>query len=524
MDIQINEEIINEGLILIEDKILMLGDKRLTDFNLPEPRRDTLHMNNLQYLRELSYNTDTLADYVRENENKLVVDQRVAYDTILQSVYNNKGIVFFLDAPGGTGKTFLINLLLAKIRAAGKIAVAVASSGIAATLLSGGKTAHSTFKLPINITQQETAVCSIRKNGALAKILQESVLVVWDECTMTHKVHIEAVNRTLKDIRSSPGLMGGLTFVFSGDFRQTLPVIAKGTRADTVKACLKSTPIWQHVEKLKLSTNMRVHLRGDQDAENLANLLLQIGDGSAAQSDGFVKIDNALGVVLHCLADMISKVYPDIENLPKKDFKWLCERAIVTPKNSSAEEINDMVMTKINTESKVYKCIDTVVNIDEAVHYLTEFLNSLSPSGLPPHRLNLKVSTPIMLLRNLNPPQLCNGTRLQIKSLRGNIIEATILTGPAAGETAFIPRIPMIPSDLPFQFKRLQFPIKTCFAMTISKAQGQSFNVVGVDLRSDCFAHGQLYVGLSRIGNASNQFILLQDNRITRNIVYKEIL
>jgi ATP-dependent DNA helicase PIF1 len=269
---------------------------------------------------------------------------------------------------------------------------------------------------------------------------------------------------------------------------------------------------------------MRVYLRGDQDAGNFASLLLQIGDGSVAECDGFVKIDNALGVVLHCLANMISEVYPDIENLPKKDFKWLCERAIVTPKNSSTEEINDMVMKKINTESKVYKSIDTVVNIDEAVHYPTEFLNSLTPSGLPTHRLHLKVSTPIMLLRNLNPPQLCNGTRLQIKSMRGNIIEATILTGPAAGETACIPRIPMIPSDLPFQFKRLQFPIKTCFAMAINKAQGQSFNVVGVDLRNNCFAHGQLYVGLSRIGNASNQFILLPENRSTQNIVYKEIL
>ena len=68
--------------------------------------------------------------------------------------------------------------------------------------------------------------------------------------------------------------------------------------------------------------------------------------------------------------------------------------------------------------------------------------------------------------------------------MRNNVIEATILTGPAAGEIALIPRIPMIPTDLPFQFKRLQFPIKVSFTITINKAQGQTFQYVGIDLSS----------------------------------------
>ena len=101
--------------------------------------------------------------------------------------------------------------------------------------------------------------------------------------------------------------------------------------------------------------------------------------------------------------------------------------------------------------------------------------------------------------------------------MRNNVIEATILTGPAAGEIALIPRILMIPTDLPSQFKRFQFPIKVSFVNTINKAQGQTFQYVGIDLRVDCFSHGQLYVGLSRTGNSENKFILLPHGKILRN-------
>ncbi|GBL95422.1 hypothetical protein AVEN_154818-1 [Araneus ventricosus] len=72
-----------------------------------------------------------------------------------------------------------------------------------------------------------------------------------------------------------------------------------------------------------------------------------------------------------------------------------------------------------------------------------------------------------------------------------NIIEATIMTGHAAGEDVFIPRIPIIPSDIPFQFKRIQFPVRLSFAMGINKAQGQSLKVVGLDLLKPCFSHSQ---------------------------------
>lgn len=124
-----------------------------------------------------------------------------------------------------------------------------------------------------------------------------------------------------------------------------------------------------------------------------------------------------------------------------------------------------------------------------------------------------------MLLRNLNPPKLCNGTRLQVKVLHKNVIEAMIFTGKYEGETVFIPRIPLITLDYNFEFKRLQFPVKVCYAMTINKAQGQSLKMAGIDLRNDCFSHGQLYVACSRV-SSPDSLVILRPMGKTKNVVH----
>ena len=386
-------------------------------------------------------------------------------------------------------------MLLAKTRQQSKIAIAVASSGIAATLLHGGRTAHSTLKLPFKFMHDDPHLCSIRRGTGEAKVLEQCELIVWDECTMAHRYALEALNQTSARSSWQWEKYGWSVLFLAGDFRQTLPFIQKGTMADELKACLKSSYLWRHVKTLKLKTNMRVHLQGDASADHFAEQLLAMGNGEilADPNSGLINISGNFCNVVQSVEVLMNSVFPNIQT-HLKNHQWLCERAILAPKNINVNTINRQIQQQLPGETISYKSIDTAADDNAAVQYPTEFLNSLEPSGMPPHNLQLKIGSPIVLLRNLDAPRLCNGTRLSVKTLMPHVIEATIMTGCATGEDVFIPRIPLLPSDMIFEFKRLQFPVRLAFAMSINKAQGQSLKVAGINLETTCFSHGQLYV------------------------------
>ena len=226
---------------------------------------------------------------------------------------------------------------------------------------------------------------------------------------------------------------------------------------------------------------MRVRLQNDDSGQTFSDQLLAIGNGKLPVDSisGRIQLPAEFCNLVTSKNELVEKVFPKILNNYKNN-KWLSERTILAPKNKDVHEINNIVLTKIRDQAVLYKSVDTVLEPNEAVNYPSEFLNSVDLSGFPPHVLQLKIGVPIILLRNINPPKLCNGTRLAVEKTMENIIEATILTGPFEGEAVLIPRIPMIPTDLPFQFKRLQFPIRLAFA--INKAQGQSLEKCGIDL------------------------------------------
>lgn len=524
-DLDYTDSTFNQALILMEDICLQMGGQTLQSLGLPAPQREAADAYNVEIIRETNYDIPEMARFVESNLPLLTPDQKIAFDTIIRAIESGQGGLIFLDAPGGTGKTFLINLILAHVRKNSDIIIAAASSGIAATLLAGGRTAHSTFKLDLAIQNKEKPVLNISRGSARARMFQQCKAIIWDECTMAHKKSLEAVDRSLRDIRRNESLFGGVVVVLSGDFRQTLPVIPRGTPADELNACLKQSELWRFVKRLNLTTNMRVHLQGDIGAAMFARQLLDIGNGALpCDSFSMVELPVDLCSIVSTEEQLINEVYTNLHsNLRNQD--WLRERAILAPKNEVVDRLNSSIQDRlISLQPRSYLSIDKLVYEEQAVEIPTEFLNSLTPNGLPPHNLTLKVGSPIILLRNLDPPRLCNGTRCCVKSMRNNLIEATIITGAHKGENVLIPRIPLIPSDSVYEFKRLQFPVKLAYSMTINKSQGQSLKVVGVNLSEPCFSHGQLYVACSRVGSPTNIFVLTQEQRKTRNIVYPQAL
>ena len=171
---------------------------------------------------------------LNKNEKLLNKDQLQVYNSIITALQSESPLTntFFVDGPGGSGKTFLYNTILAKVRSSHKIALAVASSGIAAELLSGGRTAHSRFKIPIPIF--ETSTCNIPRNSSSENI---------SYAPMIHKHVLECLHKTLCDLTGSPLPFGGKVILLGGDFRQVLPVIRHATQAEIIDSNIHNSKL-----------------------------------------------------------------------------------------------------------------------------------------------------------------------------------------------------------------------------------------------------------------------------------------
>ena len=231
------------------------------------------------------------------------------------------------------------------------------------------------------------------------------------------------------------------------------------------------------------------------------------------------------------IMNLTNHVYPDLQNnimVPG----WMNGRAILAPTNKQVDSINNLIIDSFPGQPSILTSSDELMNADDLSRFNTEYLNSLNPSGLPIHRLFLKPGMPLMLMRNLNPKMgLCNGTRLIFHKVHSNhLLECSIVGGEFNTRKVLIPRITLKPRDREFTFEwsRRQFPVRVCFAMTINKSQGQTLQNVGIWLNDSCFAHGQLYVAVSRVGCPSMVKFAIRrchgsPDTATRNVVYREV-
>jgi hypothetical protein len=313
--------------------------------------------------------------------------------------------------------------------------------------------------------------------------------------------------------------------VLGGDFRQVLPVVKHDSGPGQIEACIRNSSLWKCFTVLHLTENLRTL----PEEQAFAQWLLKVGNGALPRDvQGNIPLDPSF-IVSQPLSDVVFPAGFDFSNVED-----LAARTILCSRNDTTMAINEQVLSKMPGAAREHLSIDTVEveQGDHASNYPTEFLHSLTPAGCPPHRLKLKPGAIVMLLRNLHVKSgLCNGTRLIVDDLSSSkYISCRRLSPQHAQERVLIPRIDLIPSDslYPFRLRRRQFPIRLAFSMTINKSQGQTFSIVGIDLKLPVFSHGQLYVALSRCRQASGVKIQTESldgsTQRTKNIVLKSVL
>ncbi|XP_028086421.1 uncharacterized protein LOC114287309 [Camellia sinensis] len=413
------QEIFKKVLQSINSTLQSMG-KDIKDFNICS--NNVLSSDNQGTCREIEEEMNIVvseADY--QSISLLSSEQKVAFEKILNRVFSGKQGCFFIDGPGGTGKTFLYKALLAAIRSKNYIALATATSGVAASVLPGGRMAYSRFKIPIDVDTYKS--CNIGKQTGLANLLRTAKLIIWVEAPMAKKQNIEALNDMLKDINESELLFGGKVVVLGGDFRQIPPVIPKGTKYDSIDASLVNSELWKSIEKIKLTENMRA--RHDP---SFSNYLLRIGNGSESVNDqnkvkipASMIISNNFSNAENSIKDLIQTIFPNLKNYSKDPISMI-NSVVLTPKNDCVQEINDLLIKQFPTKGRLYTSIDKTIDPNDQGQY-EDFLNSLEPN-------DVKVLIPPTNQHALDNNTTKNVVYEELLTLAGYILAAVVQIKP----------------------------------------------------------------------------------------------
>ena len=223
---------------------------------------------------------------------------------------------------------------------------------------------------------------------------------------MAHRHLLERLDRLLQDLMIDQRPFGGKTIILAGDFHQILPVFIHGARSHITSASFKQSKLWKHFQIWPLQENMCVG--ADPSLKPFDDWLLKMGNGELQVKELPDKIEiPIINKMLFNIDDsteeskntslmkFVHLIFPNMNAILNGQLpnwiQWLSECAILAPKYSTVDTVNNVVVSQCFVEQEnVFFSVDTTTNPDDGTRFPVEYLQSLTPAGLPPHRLILK--------------------------------------------------------------------------------------------------------------------------------------
>lgn len=376
---------------------------------------------------------------------------------VVELLLKHRKNIFFTGS-AGTGKSRTLHEVVKKANPATTRITAL--TGIAACALPHGTTLHSFAGIGLGKGPRDKLLSEIMGNNRKKLGWCTCELLIIDEVSMMSKALFELLEFIARKVRRKEAPFGGIQLCFCGDFFQLPPVSRGNAGGDDAKFCFES-PRWalcvHHCIELT-----KVYRQKD---EVMLRLLREVRYNKVSEAS------------LRLLAD---------RNAPLP-VHGKVEATRLYPNNAAVDRINSQRLAQLNGALWVHCAKDTPPHITSQMNALT----------LYPEKLELKVGAQVMMLKNEN--HLVNGSRGVVESFQ------QMSTGHCPwpvvrwldGSESVVAPDPILKESSQGKIKRLQFPLKLAWAMTIHKAQGMSIDFLEVNL-SQVFEAGQAYVALSR--------------------------
>jgi hypothetical protein len=463
-------------------------------------------------------------------QQRAFIDLVFERDQELRSSQSRVANTILLEGAAGTGKTHTLNVLMELCYAHGIPIRASASTGKAATHLLGACTAHSLFGIPVvdsSAPTNDMRFSRINANSYKGCLLKQVPIFIIDEVGMLHVDDIYCINMLLKDLHDTGVRFGRVLVIFTGDVKQIMPIVpgADPLGERQAQASFFFSAECRVSTRVCLTENMRVRESADQ-AHFLAWQQhigmdqyphVEYPNDRAHRYTRFIRLPSRF--VRFNEEAFIREVYS--REVLEGDPTHLTSRVILSPVNTVVDRVNRRVtaMMPIDRPSHTYLSVNTpdahdVYDPTSAV-FATDNLQSIESADIPVHALHLIVGMPVMCMQNLDVANgICNGTTMIVERLGANVVWCRVNTR-SGQRLQPIAATKFTYNSNGFKFTRIQLPLRVAFCVTVNRSQGGTYDYVAFHSLRPIWAHGMLFVAVTRVTSPEGLTILCDPNLTT---------